>query len=74
MRFDNDTGLAADDAPAEDSVLRRLTREERMRLNMDSWEPSLLRRLLKPKHDQPATPSGRQRPPGTTPGQRSKIG
>jgi hypothetical protein len=35
-------------APAqlEDTALRSLTREDRKHLSMDSWEPSLLRKLL----------------------------
>jgi hypothetical protein len=31
----------------EDSILRRLTREDRAKLSMDAWEPSLLRHLMK---------------------------
>jgi hypothetical protein len=30
----------------EDTALRSLTREERARLSIDAWEPSLLRKLL----------------------------
>jgi hypothetical protein len=53
MRYDNDRhgarGPERDGARPEDSVLKRLSREERMRLAIDSWEPSLLRRLLNTK-------------------------
>lgn len=31
----------------DDTAHRHLSRDERARLGMDSWEPSLLRRLLK---------------------------
>lgn len=37
----------AEQDPSDDTVGRRLTREERARLAMDAWEPSLLRELLK---------------------------
>jgi hypothetical protein len=30
----------------EDTAMRRLSKEERARLGIDSWEPSLLRALL----------------------------
>jgi len=38
-----------DQAPAEveDTALHSLSKTERKKLNMDSWEPSLLRKLLK---------------------------
>ena len=34
------------DARPEDTAIRSLSREERKRISMDAWEPSLLRRLL----------------------------
>jgi hypothetical protein len=34
------------DAPADDTALSELTAEDRDRLAMDAWEPSLLRRLI----------------------------
>lgn len=37
------TGSAAH----EDTVVRSLSKEERARLAMDAWEPSLLRKLLR---------------------------
>jgi hypothetical protein len=37
---------AAETTATEDTVARVLTRAERARLGMDSWEPSLLRELL----------------------------
>lgn len=45
-----DAGAGAD-APrssqsADDSAIRRLSADELSRLSMDSWEPSLLKRLL----------------------------
>ncbi len=33
-------------ARPEDTAIRSLSREERKRISMDAWEPSLLRRLL----------------------------
>jgi hypothetical protein len=35
------------DQPAEDTAIRCLSKEERAKLSIDSWEPSLLRRLLR---------------------------
>jgi hypothetical protein len=32
---------------AEDTAMLSLSRTDRKKLNMDSWEPSLLRKLLK---------------------------
>lgn len=37
---------ARDREPSDDTLRRHLTREERARLAIDSWEPSLLRYLL----------------------------
>jgi len=34
------------DAAVEDTALRTLSKDERARLGIDSWEPSLLRQLL----------------------------
>lgn len=36
-----------DHGPSNDTVRRHLTKEERAKLSMDAWEPSLLRRLLR---------------------------
>lgn len=36
----------ASDAGDEDTALRSLSRTERVKLDIDSWEPSLLRALL----------------------------
>ena len=33
-------------APLDDSALLSLSRKDRKKLGMDSWEPSLLRKLL----------------------------
>lgn len=40
-------------APADDTALCALTRVERARLGMDSWEPSLLRELLQAENRLP---------------------
>ena len=34
-------------AEVDDTALHNLSKTERKKLNMDSWEPSLLRKLLK---------------------------
>jgi hypothetical protein len=34
------------DSPGNDTLIRGLTREQRARLVIDAWEPSLLRNLL----------------------------
>jgi hypothetical protein len=36
----------AEHAPQEDTALRSLSKEDRAKLGMDAWEPSLLRQLL----------------------------
>ena len=36
-----------DHEPIDDTAIRSLSKEERARLSMDSWEPSLLRNLLR---------------------------
>jgi hypothetical protein len=33
-------------APQEDTAVRSLSKEDRAKLGMDAWEPSLLRQLL----------------------------
>ncbi len=40
-------------APTDDTAVRALTRAERARLGMDSWEPSLLRELLQAQNRLP---------------------
>jgi hypothetical protein len=35
------------DEAAEDTAIRCLSKDERAKLSIDSWEPSLLRRLLR---------------------------
>jgi len=42
----NPARAAKPDVPLDDAVLSGLTAEDRDRLAMDAWEPSLLRRLL----------------------------
>lgn len=37
----------AESEPGDDTLLRGLTREDRAKLSMDAWEPSLLRKLLR---------------------------
>lgn len=39
--------------PLEDTAMRSLTPEERKRLSIDSWEPSLLRHLLRAENKLP---------------------
>lgn len=41
------------DPSSEDTAMRSLTQEERKRLSIDSWEPSLLRHLLKAENRLP---------------------
>jgi len=39
--------MARPDEPVEDTAIRCLSKDERAKLSIDSWEPSLLRRLLR---------------------------
>jgi len=41
------TGREPTGAAGEDTALRGLTYEDRRRLSMDAWEPSLLRHMLR---------------------------
>jgi len=41
------TRKSQQDPDREDSALLSLSRADRKKLNMDSWEPSLLRKLLR---------------------------
>ena len=45
---------AAPQATVDDTATRRLTPAERRRLDIDSWEPSLLRALLEAHNKLPA--------------------
>ena len=44
---------AATTETGEDTALRVLSKQDRAKLSMDSWEPSLLRNLLKAQNRQP---------------------
>jgi hypothetical protein len=48
---------AKNDQPAEDTAIRCLSKEERAKLSIDSWEPSLLRRLLRAANRLPDKPA-----------------
>jgi hypothetical protein len=41
------------DLPDEDTALKSLSRTERVRLDIDAWEPSLLRALLEAQNKLP---------------------
>jgi hypothetical protein len=44
------------DAAGEDTALKSLSRTERARLDIDAWEPSLLRALLEAQNKLPREP------------------
>lgn len=44
---------ATPDVPDEDTALKSLSRTERVRLDIDAWEPSLLRALLEAQNKLP---------------------
>ena len=52
----------SNDGPLEDTALSALTPEDRERLAMDAWEPTLLRKLLEAENKLPrkakSTPKG----------------
>lgn len=49
---------AESDAPPEDTALSELTPEDRERLAIDAWEPTLLRKLLEAEERLPPTRPG----------------
>ncbi|HEX6996507.1 MAG TPA: hypothetical protein VF322_00075 [Gammaproteobacteria bacterium] len=46
----------AEASQAEDTALRALTREDRAKLDIDAWEPSLLRHMLNAQGRLPKKP------------------